>query len=74
MSNGWTPERRARQAALIRTWKPWRQSTGPKTSSGKATASKNGYKGGHRQMLRQLSRLVSAEIKEARELLTALPR
>jgi hypothetical protein len=25
MSNGWTPERRPRQAALILDWKPWEQ-------------------------------------------------
>src|ERR1700761_2169098 len=29
MSNGWTPERRMRQAALIANWKPWSHSTGP---------------------------------------------
>eukprot|EP01037_Dinobryon_pediforme_P014479 gene14479-14600_t len=74
MADRWTPERWARQAALIRTWKPWRKSTGPKTPGGKATTSTNGYKGGHRQMLRAWSRLVSAEVKEAREPLTTLPR
>ena len=40
-SNGWTPERRARQAELIRAWKPWEQSTGPKSPEGKAIASAN---------------------------------
>lgn len=74
MANGWTPERWARQATLIRPWKPWRKSTGPKTPGGKATTSTNGYKGGHLPMLRALSRLVSAEVKEARELLITLPR
>jgi hypothetical protein len=38
---GWTPERRARQAALIRRWKPWRHSTGPKTELGKARCAMN---------------------------------
>jgi hypothetical protein len=32
----WTKERRARQAELIRTWKPWTRSTGPRTAAGKA--------------------------------------
>ena len=32
----WTKERRARQAELIRTWKPWKRSTGPRTPAGKA--------------------------------------
>ena len=36
MANGWTPERRARQAELIRQWRPWEKSTGPKTEAGKA--------------------------------------
>lgn len=41
MSNGWTPERRARQAALIRASKPWEKSTGPKTEAGKAIVARN---------------------------------
>lgn len=56
--SSWTPERRARQAELIKRWKPWQQSTGPATAAGKATASRNTYKGGHRAMLRELSRLL----------------
>ena len=44
MANGWTPERRARQAELIRTWKPWNRSTGPKTPEGKARAAANAEK------------------------------
>ena len=37
----WTEERKARQSALIRSWKPWEQSTGPKTDEGKQEASRN---------------------------------
>jgi len=37
----WTPEERERQAALIRDWKPWKQSTGPITDAGKATSACN---------------------------------
>ena len=44
----WTPERRARQAALIRRSKPWLHSTGPKTEAGKARASQNACKHGFR--------------------------
>ena len=58
MANGWTPERRARQAELIRRWRPWEKSTGPKTEAGKATASQNAYKGGTWQLLRDLSRVL----------------
>ncbi len=58
MANGWTSERRARQAALIHRWKPWERSTGPKTPEGKARVSRNPYKGGTRAMLRELARLL----------------
>lgn len=60
MSNGWTPERRAKQAEAIRRWKPWKRATGPKTERGKAASSRNAYKGriNHRAMLRELGRLL----------------
>ena len=74
MTNGWTPERRARQAELIRTCKPWQQATGPRTPDGKAKASRNAYKGGHWLMLRELSRMLSAEVEAGRELVDAIPR
>jgi hypothetical protein len=44
MANGWTAERKARQAQLIRTWRPWERSTGPKTQQGKARSSRNADK------------------------------
>jgi len=56
MANGWTPERRARQAELIRRWRPWEQATGPKTVAGKARVSRNADKGGEWRRLRELSR------------------
>ena len=74
MATSWTLERRARQAALIRTWKPWQQATGPRSPDGKAKASKNAYKGGHWQQLRELSRMVNAEIRAGRDLVDAIPR
>lgn len=37
----WTPAERQRQAELIRTWKPWSQSTGAKTAEGKAISTQN---------------------------------
>jgi len=45
---GWSPERRARQAVLIRGWQPWQRSTGPKTEAGKARCSMNALKHGCR--------------------------
>jgi 3-methyladenine DNA glycosylase Mpg len=41
MARIWTLEQKAKQAALIRSWKPWQKSTGPRTEAGKAIASKN---------------------------------
>jgi hypothetical protein len=41
MANGWTPERKAKQSALIRNWKPWEKSTGAKTKEGKKISSQN---------------------------------
>ena len=53
-----TPEHRKLRAELIREWKPWEKSTGPKSSEGKAKAAQNAYKGGHRTALRELARLL----------------
>lgn len=59
----WSDERRARQAALIRTWRPWLSSTGPRSEQGKARSSRNADKG-----------LGTAEIREARRILNLLIR
>ena len=67
MATTWTPERRARQAELIRTWQPWTKSTGPTSLKGKEKVSRNAWKGGYRQQLRELSKLVNAEIRVARD-------
>jgi len=71
MVNRWTPERRARQAALIRTWRPWERSTGPRTPGGKARSARNAYKGGHRNRLRQLIRSLTEALEAQRD---GLPR
>ena len=42
----WTLEARRKQAALIRTWQPWKQSTGPRTEEGKAVSAMNNYRHG----------------------------
>lgn len=56
MANGWTPERRERQSKLIRQWKPWEQSTGPRSLEGKAAASHNALRhGGRSALLRELA-------------------
>jgi hypothetical protein len=53
---GWTQERRTRQAAAIKQWKPWERSTGPRTTVGKARAARNAYSGATRALLRELAR------------------
>jgi hypothetical protein len=72
--SGWTPERRAAQAALIRRWQPWRSSTGPKTEAGKARCARNALKHGRRslavirefQRIRRVLRMVEQNIKTVR--------
>ena len=63
MSNGWTPERRARQAALILNWKPWERSCGPKTERGKAVSA------GNAQQHRMWSRSVLEEAQMLRQVI-----
>lgn len=63
MATTWTEERRQRQAELIRQLKPWTKSTGPRSDEGKARASRNAWKGGHRPQLRELAKEFNAELK-----------
>ena len=53
-----TPEHRASRANLIQRWKPWEKSTGPKSEEGKQRSAMRGYKGGTRDLLRELARLL----------------
>jgi hypothetical protein len=56
-TNGWTLERRKRQAQAIQSWKPWTHSTGPRTRQGKAAAARNATKHGARSaLIRALAR------------------
>ncbi len=59
-NNGWTPERRAKQAAAIQRWKPWR-TAGVKTAAGKAISKMNALRhGGRGAEMRELGRVLSA--------------
>jgi hypothetical protein len=69
MTNGWTPERRARQAALIRNWRPWENSTGPRSDEGKARTAQNGFKGGQWRELLMLARDLTSSLREQRDAL-----
>ncbi|MBK7025404.1 MAG: hypothetical protein IPH41_18655 [Sulfuritalea sp.] len=55
MSYYWMFEHRALRAELIRRWKPWEKSTGPKSEAGKARSAQRGFKGGWRGRLRELA-------------------
>jgi len=76
MGNGWSPERRARQSELIRTWRPWEKSTGPRSDEGKATAARNGDRGGawkaERDNLRALKRKMADLLREQRDCLARM--
>lgn len=43
MSYHRTPEHRKMRAELIRQWRPWEKSTGPRTEEGKARSAQNSY-------------------------------
>ena len=45
-TKGWSEERRQKQAETCRKTKPWKQSTGPKTQSGKDAVAQNALKHG----------------------------
>ena len=40
---------------MIKKWKPWEKSTGPKTEEGKRVVSQNAFKGGTWKLLRDLA-------------------
>ena len=64
MANGWTPERRVRQSELIHTWRPWEQSTGPRSEAGKARVSRNAYRGAAWREVRDLTKATNAALRE----------
>lgn len=59
-----TPEHRALRAELIKRWKPWEKSTGPKTPEGKKKAAMRGFKEGERALLSQIARGLKQQYAE----------
>ena len=56
----------------MRRWRPWEQSTGPQTAEGKARASRNANRGGHRGDLRSLVKMLNRSFREQRDALISL--
>lgn len=68
MANGWTPERRAKQSAMMMQLQPWMKSTGPRTTEGKKRASQNAYKhGGRCASVRELQKIMAEYSRMERE-------
>jgi hypothetical protein len=72
MANGWTPERRARQAEMIHSWKPWDKATGPRTPEGKAVVSRNAYTGAKWLELRQFTKLMNATLQHQKRIVEGI--
>lgn len=69
MARNWTRRERARHAAAIRKWKPWKSSTGPRTMEGKKTIAQNALKSGlHTADMRELQRLIKQQASVLKQL------
>lgn len=65
----WTQEQRQQQKEAIQHWKPWEQSTGPRTPDGKAKSARNAWKGGYWVALRKLEKQLNQLMREQRRLI-----
>jgi len=54
----WTLEQRKQQSIKIRQWQPWQHSTGAKSVEGKAKASRNAFKGGFKNKIKELRKIL----------------
>ncbi len=66
-----TPEHRELRAQLIRQWRPWEESTGPKSQEGKQKSAKRGFKGNHRGLLLNLRKLLKSQAMSLEEVTLA---
>lgn len=60
MGHRWTLEAKAKQSQLIRSWRPWEQSTGPQSAEGKARSGQNAEK---RESVNRRMQLIKEEKK-----------
>lgn len=61
----WTLEQRRAQSERIRDCAPWKPSTGPRTSAVKTRTARNAWKGGKREALREIRRLLRRQPTKA---------
>jgi hypothetical protein len=66
---GWTDERRAKQAAAIYRWQPWRNSTGPRTVDGKASSACNASRP---NSIRKQLLMIKRELAQIRRMVKAI--
>ncbi len=75
-TTGWTTERRAAYAAMMRERRAWEHSTGPRTPDGKKRSSRNGTGRGRIQRvdaeLAPIEALMRAMEEERKEIMEAL--
>lgn len=70
----WTPEERARQAALCRRHRPWAKSTGPRSAAGKAASSLNARKDSlTRRDLREVRAVLRLQKRYVEAIMAGLP-
>ncbi len=73
MPRTWTEEQKKRQSEAIRRWKPWKDSTGPRTKRGKNRCKMNATKHGFRSRgFRELCEALRAQARFLRELRASL--
>ena len=60
----WTDEQKKLQSGLIKQWKPWEFSTGPRTPEGKKISSRNAYLELEKMNCPQLIRKYGRDLRE----------
>jgi hypothetical protein len=63
----WTLEQRQRQSEVIKRWKPWEKSTGPKSPEGKRAVSQNAFSGGDLLKLWELINEINQALRQQRQ-------
>lgn len=64
MPHKWTDEEKSKQADAIRQWQPWKNSTGPRSASGKERSKMNARKDGENSApMRKLRKILHNQIQ-----------